>query len=270
MSEHTSTYMPACSMKWQSVSIVSRSWLTSRTFTEITWSLKCRLPWQVRSANRFQSNSQRLWYLHVTRFECSHEGRDNGWVKVRTRAGNNQVFGLKWRHRAPVGSITRQSVESVGDRQYSGLDGYLPAFAGTVSRAIESVMMRKDNRQDSAQSPPYRFKQSNAFLDVFTHLHGFFGSQTRCFVKNVAARFKLADVVEERRCSNVIDAFFVEVHSGGDIRGIKSNPVGVVVSVFVIRDELLKYCQDAEVRLAEFAEVVLFALVQSSHSVGCY
>src|ERR1700688_2783193 len=107
--------------------------------------------------------------------------------------------------------------------------------------------MRENNRQYPVQRHPYRFKQGDPFLNTIAPFRHLFRNQASRFMKKLSTSFEFAHIVEEGCGTEVVDMVFVESHAMGYARSVKSYPVGVIVSVFVIRNELLQNCQEAEI-----------------------
>lgn len=75
----------------------------------------------------------------------------------------------------------------------------------------------------------------------------FFGAQAGDLVENLTAGLKFSDIVQQSCGANVVHPLFVKSHAHGDRRRVHRHPVGMVVSILIIGDELLQDGQDPKI-----------------------
>src|SRR5580658_4794543 len=96
-------------------------------------------------------DNQGLGDFHLAVLEGVDECVDHGGIEVCSSAGDDDLPGFEWGNGAAIGAIAGESVKGVGHGQDSSFDGYLGAFGRTVARAIELIVMGKDDGENAPQ-----------------------------------------------------------------------------------------------------------------------
>ena len=133
--------------------------------------------------------------------------------------------------------------------------GIVRASRRVVSRSVELVVVREDDRDHPAERSADRLEQRNASVDVRPHLGDLGIVQPGRFVQHLAADVQLPDVVQEGRRADVFDPLGAEVERLRDSRRIDRDAIRMVLRVLVLRDEVPQDQQDAVVGLAQLAHL---------------
>src|ERR1700758_4453303 len=78
--------------------------------------------------------------------ECRLKGVHDSRVEVRSRSLNDSVPGFEGRQPLAIGPVANKGIVYVGHANDHGLDGYLLAFSGMISRAVKLVVVRENDR----------------------------------------------------------------------------------------------------------------------------